>query len=387
MTSPLRDLEPTVGDPDRWSTVLQLLHRATADRVAPAAALCVHTDEGVELLAELGHAELVPRRIGVRRDQPFDLASITKVVGTTLLCEALVRAGLLDIAEPLSDVLPGAPAGVCVHHCLSHTSGYPAWRRLFDEAEAEQLAWGTSDTRDTLLQRAYTRPLQAVPGERHRYSDVGMMALCAYLERSFGSRFDVLWQRYVGDPSGLDLRFGWPGAAATEACPLRKRVVCGEVHDLNCAVLGGISTHAGLFGCAREVARAGRLALERYRSEDPTTKAFWTHRAAGSHHLGWDGVTPGASSAGPRWPLDGVGHLGFTGGSLWIAPRAGVVVALLTNRVHPVLEGGAVPGAPLARRTAAFRALRPAVHTAVADVLGQDGRWSGLSLGAGGGAR
>ena len=81
------------------------------------------------------------------------------------------------------------------------------------------------------------------------------------------------------------------------------------------------------------------------------------------------------SSAGPRWPSDGVGHLGFTGTSLWIAPRQGVIVALLTNRVHPVIEGGAVPDAPPHPRALAFRALRPAVHTAVVELLVAAGRW------------
>lgn len=101
----------------------------------------------------------------------------------------------------------------------------------------------------------------------------------------------------------------------------------------------------------------------------------WTARGPGSHRLGWDGVTPGGSSAGPRWPLDGVGHLGFTGCSVWVAPRQRVVVALLSNRVHPEVAGGAVPDAPVSKRYAAFKRLRPALHTAVVEALDAQGRW------------
>ena len=107
-----------------------------------------------------------------------------------------------------------------------------------------------------------------------------------------------------------------------------------------------------------------------------TVRTFWQYRGVGSHRLGWDGVTPGGSSAGARWPLDGVGHLAFTGCSLWIAPEQGVVVALCTNRLHPEIEGGAVPDAPVGPRYAAFKALRPALHTAVIAALEADGRWN-----------
>jgi CubicO group peptidase (beta-lactamase class C family) len=80
-------------------------------------------------------------------------------------------------------------------------------------------------------------------------------------------------------------------------------------------------------------------------------------------------VSPGASSAGPRWPTDGVGHTGFTGCSLWVAPERGIVVAFLANRVHPLVEGGSVPWAPVTARYQAFKDLRPALHTSILTAL------------------
>ena len=363
-----------------WAPVAHLLEAAVADGTCSGVALCVRAVDTEWVVLERGMAQVCPALRPVAPGQVWDLASLTKVLATTSICMALADAGLLELDAPLAAVLHGAPAGVTPRLVLSHASGWPAWARFFDRVEAERRPWGTAATRAWVLEQAWRTPLEAAPGDRHRYSDIGMLALGAYLEAITGERLDHLWHRTVGAPSGVDLRWGWPGAAATEDCPLRGRVVVGEVHDLNAAVLGGLAAHAGLFGSAASVAELGAGLLRCGRGDGwvrpETVSAFFSHVGPGSHHLGWDGVTPGGSSAGERWPLDGVGHLGFTGCSLWLAPRQGVAVALLSNRVHPLVEGGSVPGAPLHPRYRRFKALRPAVHTAVVEVLDQMGRWS-----------
>ncbi|MFT4978680.1 MAG: CubicO group peptidase (beta-lactamase class C family), partial [Myxococcota bacterium] len=257
----------------------------------------------------------------------------------------------------------------------------PPWRPLFLEL-TEQDTWGSPETREAALRLAYTVPVTSRPGVRYAYSDLGMMLLCAALEAASGQRIDKLWEAEVGPLCGGDLRWGWPaaGAAATEDCPVRGRVVVGEVHDLNTAVLGGASTHAGLFGSAESAAAAAAWQLRAWHGEagegllPEVVRHFWSYAAAGSHHLGWDGVTPGGSTAGDRWPLDGVGHTGFTGGVLWVAPQQGIVAALCTNRVHPEVEGGAVPGST-GPRTVAFRAFRPRLFTAISAALEQVGHF------------
>ncbi|RME20642.1 MAG: esterase, partial [Deltaproteobacteria bacterium] len=223
----------------------------------------------------------------------------------------------------------------------------------------------------------------AAPGAVHCYSDLGILLLGAALEVVGGDRLDRLWDARVRRPTGVDLRFGWPDAAATEDCPVRRRVIVGEVHDLNAAVMGGIAPHAGLFGSAGEAAACAAWQLRAWQGRgdeglDPElVRTAWGWTAAGSHHLGWDGVSQPGSTAGPSWPPDGVGHLGFTGTSLWVAPRQDVIVCLCTNRVHPTIEGGASPGQPVGPRTRAFRALRPAVHRAIVAALAAGGRWPG----------
>ena len=363
---------------DGAGPIRALLERASAEGVAPAYALCVADRDGALLEVEGGMAELRPRARPALPGQPFDLASLTKVLLTAPLALSLAAEGRLDLDAPLRETLAFAPPRVSARHCLQHCSGLPAWAPLW--TRGPERCWGTAATRAWAVEQAAAAPPMAEPGAEHRYSDLGMILLGAALEALGGDRLDRLWAARVRAPDRLDLRFGWPGAAATEDCPVRGRVVVGEVHDLNAALLGGIAPHAGLFGSAAGVVAAGRAALGRWDGGGAADavalqRAAWTERGPGSHRLGWDGVSGPGSSAGPRWPSDGVGHLGFTGTSLWIAPRQGVIVALLTNRVHPVIEGGAVPDAPPHPRALAFRALRPAVHTAVVELLAAAGRW------------
>ena len=366
-----------------WAEVEALLGQGVTDGLFPGAALCVRTDTEVLYTAALGQAELRPQPRPARLDTPWDLTSITKVLGATPLAMVLAARGMLDLDAPIRERLPDAPDGVTAAHCLSHTSGLPAWKPLA-ATFTDQAAWGTPAVRDAALRDAYTTPVVAQPGDRYIYSDLGMMLLCALLEHIGGERIDALWQHTVGEHMP-GLSWGLPaaaGPAATEDCPVRGRVLVGEVHDLNTAVLGGASTHAGLFGTAEATAAAAAWPLRAWLGEadaglsPAVVRRFWAHATSvGSHHLGWDGVTPGASTAGDRWPLDGVGHTGFTGGVLWVAPRQRIVVAFCCNRVHPEVEGGAVPGAT-GPRTVAFRALRPRLFTAVVDALAAQGRWT-----------
>ena len=364
-----------------WSRVEALLEQAVADGVVPGCALCVRTRDEELFVRELGAAELRPRKRPVVRDQPWDLASLTKVLCTTPLTLAMVAAGRLSLDDTLVQRLGSGPPGVTLRHLLQHASGLPAWLPLFEGLPAPGEAWGSRATRAACMGRALDEPLEGPPGLAHRYSDLGFLALGAVLESVGGARIDTLFERWLPLPPEADLRWGWPEAAATEDCPVRQRVIVGEVHDLNAAVMGGRAPHAGLFGSVRGVAAAAAWQLRAWEGEIPElprrlVREAWSEEGPGSHRLGWDGVTAGASTAGGLWPRDGVGHTGFTGCTLWIAPRQGVVVAFLSNRIHPEILGGARPDAPVDARLAAYRRLRPALHTAVVEALQGAGRWS-----------
>jgi serine-type D-Ala-D-Ala carboxypeptidase len=368
---------------DAWQAVQRLLDEACAAGITAGASLSVVVPGRASRSLWSGCAEHRPLRRPAAEDTWYDLASLTKVLCTTSLAMAFVADGRLDLERPVRRWIPAAPAGVSAAHLLQHSSGLPAWLPLFDDVIGRGLAWGGRDARAAVLDRICRAPLHAAPGQQHCYSDLGFLLLGAALEVVGGAPLDVLFATHVRGPSGVDLRWGAAGAAATEDCPVRGGVVVGTVHDLNAAVLGGVASHAGLFGTARAVASVGAWVLAGGPGGGGDTgldvlRRFSGRDGPGSHALGWDRPTPGACSAGPRWPSDGLGHTGFTGTSLWLAPRAGVAVALLCNRVHPRVDGGSWPGAVVSARTRQFRALRPAVHEAVIDALSAEGSWPGV---------
>ena len=361
-----------------FSAANALIREAVESGVVPGASLTIRTSTHPLHNYAVGRAELRPKERAANVDTAWDLASLTKVLATTPIAMALVDSGQLDIDAPIAAVFPSLPNSITAGHLLSHSSGFPAWIPMIEEASIGHER--DAGTRDRILEIAKQASIASPPGQRHVYSDVGFMVLCALLEHLTGDRLDVLFERSVRVPSGVDLRWGSADAAATEDCPYRKRVVRGEVHDMNAWLMGGVSSHAGLFGSSSAVAALSAWQLRAFRGESSeglnpaVVRRFFSEKGPGSHRLGWDGVSKGGS-AGSLWPKDGVGHLAFTGCSVWMAPRQDIVVAFCTNRVHPEIEGGATPDAPLHPRYEAFRALRKALHTVIVEALSVSSHW------------
>jgi CubicO group peptidase (beta-lactamase class C family) len=201
------------------------------------------------------------------------------------------------------------------------------------------------------------------------------MLLDWVLETCLEARLDRALEQRLWNPLGL-ARTGFvdlDGAldpadrcAATEDCVWRGRLLVGEVHDQNTAAMGGVSGQAGLFSTAGEVHRILRALHRAFRGETSgpfrpdTVRRFWQPGGVpdSSFRLGWDGPSAsGYTSAGRRIGPDAVGHLGFTGCSIWLSPPAGYWTILLTNRIHPTVEN---------RRIQAFR---PRLHDLVAAEL------------------
>jgi CubicO group peptidase (beta-lactamase class C family) len=281
----------------------------------------------------------------------YDLASLTKVVGLTTVVMMLVEKGKLDLDAPVTRYVPEFTAGgdsVSVRQLLTHSSGLPAWLPLYREVHS----------RAEMFARVNATALEAAPGSRMVYSDLGAILLTEIVERIAGQRLDRLLERRVFQPLGMrDTRFNPPARlrsriAPTENDPWRGRVLRGEVHDENAAAMGGVSGHAGLFSTAADLVRFAQMMLRGGRApagprggarprllDSATIAAFTTvqNPALSGRALGWDTPTPG-SSAGTRLTARAYGHTGFTGTSMWIDPGQDLFVILLTNRVHPTRQ-------------------------------------------------
>lgn len=313
----------------------------------PSASLCIRQRGKVTYRRTVGLACMGPLRPAVPH-QVYDLASLTKALVTAPVAAALSQFGLLDIHAPVREVLDDVDLRITPWHLLCHTSGLPAWNAFHQDAR------GVTDPRRTILDAARATAPDAEPGTRHTYSDIGYLVLLDLLETLTGHRIDQLYADLIADPARLHgLSWGHPDAAATERDD--RGLVEGTVHDPNCAAMGGISSHAGLFGTAAQVAALAEWLTLGDHPVSHTLRGWWSSEAAGSHRGGWDTPTRGGySSTGTDSPDDTVGHLGYTGTSVWVAREAEIVVALLTNRVHPDDSN-----------LDAIRALRPTVHDAI----------------------
>lgn len=268
----------------------------------------------------------------------YDLASLTKVVGTTTAVMILYDEGRIHLDDPVSKFVPGFSGGdkdrVTVRMLLEHRSGLPAGRDLW------RIAHTPSEAREAVIQT----PLVRAPGSAYEYSDLGADMLGFVVEAAAGRRLDEFLSDRVFGPLGMTDTFFRPAAslrdrvAPTEVNPPRGYPLQGEVHDENAYALGGVAGHAGLFSTATDLAVFAQMMLNGgeyngIRIVADSTVALFTKRAAGSRALGWD-TCDGDGSCGSILGERAYGHTGFTGTSMWIDPDRDLFVVLLTNRVH-----------------------------------------------------
>lgn len=286
----------------------------------------------------------------------WDLASLTKVVGTTSAVLQLVAEGRVALDTPAVRYLPRwrAPRAeeVTIRHLLSHAAGLPAWRPLYKEA------WSAEEA----LAQVYATGPDTTPGARYTYSDLGFILLGEVVREVSGLPLDSYVLSRVFLPLGMrETRFLpsplWRSRTApTEIDPWRQRQVRGEVHDENAFQLGEVAGHAGLFTTARDLTRFGQLLLRGGWVVDTngtrldvlpeaTLRQFRQRQPFGGAHraLGWETPT-GSNSAGQRLSDLAFGHTGFTGTSLWVDPGRDVFVLLLTNRVNPSRQRTGIAG-------------------------------------------
>jgi serine-type D-Ala-D-Ala carboxypeptidase len=313
------------------------------DDVAPGCAACVVTGDGRRFTLTPGRLHRGPAAGPINDDTIWDLASLTKLLSTTYLASLAVEKQLLRLDEtPWRNW-----NGVTVEHALRHSAGLPSWKPLFEEARKKG-AVGLPAAKQIVLDAARAVSLEAEPGSKTVYSDIGFIALGALLEERFEKPLDELFAQLCVPAFGattlgyvrLD-RDGFhpalPNVAPTERCLWRRRAMHGQVHDENCFAMGGVSGHAGLFGTLSDVERAGLFLLRAIKSD--TTLAKWAKEDGHARGIGFDRATKGGST-GDVLSSSTVGHLGFTGTSLWIDPSGvGAVYVLLTNRIHESREG------------------------------------------------
>lgn len=290
----------------------------------PGAVLGLLGPDGSTTLRAAGLAQREPEPAAMTPSTVFDLASLTKVVFTTMAVLRLVDEGRIGLDDTLATAIPdlrqydvagAAERRLTLRQCLTHQTHLPGVEPLYTYGQDPQTL------RAFVLQRVW----KAGPPV---YSDINFILLGILIERLTGKA--LVDQALT---PGFTFRPDPTACAATERCTWRGRVMRGEVHDENAFALGGASGHAGLFGdAAALLAFARSLLTGDVLSEASRAELF--RRQAPTRSLGWEVAYEGWSG-GDRAPASTIGHTGFTGTGLWIDRDNGRAWTLLTNRVHP----------------------------------------------------
>jgi len=368
--------------PERFEWTLALLEQCVAEGLVPGAVVSAfQVSSGSEAYCGVaGLRRKNPTEQPLLIDTVFDWASLTKVLCTAPLIWRTIQRGWLFEETRLTQVLsdaPGAWSSITVGHLLSHTAGFRAWEPVWQKLQQK---WGKhlsevslSDRQREFRALLMRETLEALPGERVLYSDFSFLLLGWILEEIHARSLDQIWAREFAGAGAASFRKVLRSAqqaqprdeacAATELSEWRGGFLQGEVHDENCWSIGGVAGHAGLFGRMKDLISVTRRIFDSS-FLDPKLRTRMFARVIGpqgpARTLGWDLPDGPESSAGASLAARPgvVGHLGFTGTSLWIDQRSGWAFAALTSRVN------------LGRDHLGIRKFRPRIHDALVMDLG-----------------
>jgi len=292
-------------------------------------------------------------------DHLFDLASLTKVFATTFGIMLLVDQNKININDPVNKFLKefsgDGKDSITIKHLLNHTSGLTEWLPIYYHARKKE------DVYNYICKL----PLKYKVGQERHYSDLGFILLGFLIEKVSGLSLDEFLKRNLYQPLGLTktcynpLSNGIPRnliAATSHGNPYEKKMIYdvnfgykveeeqypdkfkdwreytlrGEVNDGNCFyALGGISGHAGLFSCVKDLQVLVDLLMNYGEYQGKRYIKSETVRLFTENGLGWS-IIPNTINAPDT--LKAFGHTGFTGTWTIMVPKYNLSIILLTNR-------------------------------------------------------
>jgi len=300
----------------------------------------------------------------------FDLASVSKIAGTTPVIMRLTEQGIVDLDKPIGDYLWQAKAtnkkDIRLKSVMLHEAGFTPFIPFYRNLKPGDLQSYDSPTHHVkvadscyLVNNYYQDVMwpemlhsEVKPVGNYVYSDISMYVMKEVAEHQTA----IPMQKYVQDnfyrPLGMKTagynprdRFAKQDIIPTEQdTSFRKVLLEGYVHDQGAAMAGGVAGHAGLFATANDLAIYGQLLLnrgeyggERY-FETKTVDLFTSKQSLTSRRgLGFDRWDPNLKNEYPSKLSNATvyGHTGYTGTCIWIDPANQLVYIFLSNRVHP----------------------------------------------------
>ena len=351
-------------DEAKLSQVDRVIEEAIAEKTIPGAVVSVVRGDKIAYLKAYGNKSLVPEVEPMTVETMFDLASLSKCVGTTLSIMQLIENGFVRLTDRVDMYIPGfkpwtdpetrETVDIIIRDLLTHSSGLDAYADV--EAYVSEFGENTPDKFENYLATRAGRNFR--PGTQCLYSCLNFITLQRILERVTGERLCDYALKHIFTPLGLNHTCYLPSVkdniAPTEVQKDGKPLL-GEVHDpIARRIMGGNSGNAGVFSNAEDLSvicaaimNGGALpgAAPEARILGPLTidlmcKAPIQNDPAVGRALGWDkdGWNPG--TRGDIFdPETSIWHTGYTGTSIVIDMKTKTALIILTNRVHPEDKG------------------------------------------------
>lgn len=342
------------------SRCAQLLEEGLQNHAYSGAALAVGKGDQIFVKKVVGSVSYEEDAAPVTASTLFDMASLSKILGTTFCAFHMIQEGSLCLIDTLGELLPHVPEDkkqITIYNLMTHTSGIPA----------EIFLYKVCSSPDQALETILNTPLIYPIGTNVTYSCMGYIVLGKVMEHLTGLPLNELAKKWTFDPLGMTATGYRPltdckpdsTIAYTEVETLNGPCPPGVVHDENARYLNGVSGNAGVFSNLDDMIRFAAM-LSKKGAPLMCRRLFdlalvnYTLGMDENRGLGFQLSGPGPSFFGDLFGNDGFGHTGFTGTSLAVDPHTGLYVVLLTNRVHPT------------RQNYALTRLRHQIHNAAA---------------------
>ncbi len=326
-----------------FSLVDKTMEKAIADSIFPGAVLLFGIDNKFIYEKAYGNYTYDKSSPQMKLNTIFDLASVSKVVGTTSAAMILVERGKLNLDDKVIKYLPEfnnhGKDKITVRNLLLHNSGLAAFKKYYD----------VYNTSEEVINDIMNTDLVYEPGTKYVYSDLGIITLQKVIEKITGMRLDKFLKKNLFEP--LDMTrtmYNPPDSLKNECAPteidtfFRMRPLQGEVHDERAYMLHGVAGHAGLFSTVEDLSHFVRMLINdgKYNGKhiiDAKIIEEWTDRqtSQSSRGLGWDTKIDSIAPCGKYFSNHSFGHTGYTGTSIWVDKDKKFFVILLSNRVYP----------------------------------------------------
>ncbi len=320
-----------------------MVQDAVQTNLIPGAVVVIGHNNQVVFQKAYGFRSLVPTREPMEMNTIFDVASLSKVTGTTPSIMRLFEQGKIRLDDPVTKYLPefqGGKSDITIRLLMTHFSG------LAPDVELTP-RWNGYDTG---IEKALTMKPIAPAGVKFIYSDINFLLLGEIVRRLSGETLADFAHEQVFAPVGMTETEYQPPAAllprieSTEVDEETGQPIHGVVHDPTARYMGGIAGHAGVFSTAADLTKYAEMLLNMGEANGkqifaPATIRKFTEPASPADQpvlrgLGWDIDSPFSSNRGELFPIGSYGHTGYTGTSMWMDPYSKTFIILLTNVVH-----------------------------------------------------